>query len=141
MALFKFRRNKSPSPEEQSAALRDSIQAKLANYVPDAPVEAIQVAECEPSEIELHFNDFVYISVTMAWQDKTTFPQFAKDAMLGGFSFGNDSIELSTEVIEELSFLHDLCVNQFATKPQTGSPWAKSVDAKHFRKTRGSPFC
>jgi len=141
MALFKFRRNKSPSPEEQSNALRDSIQTKLANYVPDSPVEDIQVEECDLSDMEAHFNEFVNISVTMAWRNKATFPDFAKDAMVGGFAFGKEDVELNAEVISELSFLRTLCIDQFSTKPQRGSPWGNAPDGKHFRKTKGSPFC
>lgn len=136
MALFSFRRKKSPSPEEHTAALQDSIKAKLADYVPDSPVEDIQVSECDQSEIELHYNSFVNIAVTMAWQDKLTFPQFAQDAIMSGFSFGSGIVELSDDIIEELTFLRTLCLEQFATKHPTGSPWGTSPDAKHFSKRR-----
>lgn len=143
MAFFTFRRKKNPTAEEHTAALRNSIQTKLANYVPEpvASVDDIQVDECDPSDIEAHFNEFVNISVTMAWRNKATFPDFAKDAMVGGFTFGKEDVELNAEVISELSFLRTLCIDQFSTKPQRGSPWGNAPDGKHFRKTKGSPFC
>jgi hypothetical protein len=134
MKFWKFRDTATQTPEQRTTALRDSIQAKLANYnpEPEPQVEDIMVIEGEPSSLEMHVLQFVAIATTIAWSDKESFPKFASDACMGNFKFGDEAVVFTSEQVEEFDFLRLLCIKQFnATDNRKNTGWS---DSKNFDK-------